>query len=106
MIVYGWNHFKIKSFKPVDLGIPYDGQEDISIEYRQKYFHLFWIPFIGIGKMWGLRKASDSSNLYEIPEELKNVLNQQQLPATPWYSFAGLILIAGIAMWIYIVDKF
>ena len=46
MIIFGWNHFLIRSFMPHELGL---GEETLDpefmVEARQKYFHIFWIPF-------------------------------------------------------------
>ncbi|NML21390.1 hypothetical protein HHL16_10925 [Pseudoflavitalea sp. G-6-1-2] len=90
-IVYGWNHFKIKSFNPSDLRISTTEEQKFTIERRQKYFHLFWIPFFGIGKKWVLRKNGE---LYEMPADFVAHIEQQQVRAgTPWYTFAGPLLI-------------
>lgn len=98
-IVFGWNHFNIKSFTPAQLGI---GKEEdanqISIERRQKYFHLFWIPFFGIGKTWAVRK---NGTLYELPDAYERHINSLNLPIkTPWYTFTGpLLIIIGFAIY-------
>ena len=96
MIVYGWNSFLLHECKPSQLGLSQDFDAVYQIERRQKYFHLFWIPFFGIGKTWVLRKRSDNQ-LYEPNGELLQVLNA--LPyqeKTPWYTFAlPLLLLAG-----------
>jgi hypothetical protein len=98
MIVYGWNHFKIKSFKPHELGIGKENETDLTIERRQKYFHLFWIPFFGIGKMWAIRK---NDKLLQMPEGTEDHLSSLNLRLrTPWYTYAGpLLILAGILIY-------
>lgn len=97
-IVFGWNSFKIKSFSPFELGLSKTIENDFSIELRQSYFHFFWIPFFGIGKKWTIRKGG---KLYEVPAVYKDHIRQQQLPArTPWYTFAGpLLIVAGFIIY-------
>jgi hypothetical protein len=96
-IVFGWNHFKLRSYSLPDLGIP-DTDRNLSIELRQRYFHLFWIPFFAIGQTWAVRK---NGKLYELPAALKSTIRQTQRPArTPWYTFAGpLLILAGCCVY-------
>ena len=101
MIVFGHNNFKIRSISPREIGIPETaGQQKITIEVRQRYFHLFWIPFFPIGKIYGIRKQGDS-NLYEVPPQIKNAVLSKVDVKTPWYSYSIFIiaLIIGSGMW-------
>jgi hypothetical protein len=93
MIVFGWNHFRLKSFSARELNLPDD--ESGSIEVRQKYFHLFWIPFFAIGKKWVIKR---NNKLYELPIEYEAYLDSHAFKVrTPWYAFAGpLLLIFGV----------
>lgn len=103
MIVFGHNSFLLNSCKPSQLGLPSELDKQFIIERRQRYFHLFWIPFFGIGKIWALRKPGDS-NLYQPTAELENALNALPFQdKTPWYTFAlfFLALAAGIVFFIY-----
>lgn len=95
-IVFGWNELKIKEFKPEELGI-YDqnAPPDLTIEARQKYFHLFWIPFFGIGKRWVARRGGD---MYKLSKEARDQIRASGVRVnSPWYTFSGLILI-GLAV--------
>jgi hypothetical protein len=56
VFVWGHNNFCIKSVKPIDLGIIENNYDNITFELRQKYGHLFYIPFIPLGKMWVVNK--------------------------------------------------
>ncbi|SHG56125.1 hypothetical protein SAMN04488109_0832 [Chryseolinea serpens] len=96
MIVFGHNSFLLNACKPSQLGLPPELDKQFTIERRQRYFHLFWIPFFGIGKIWALRKPGDS-NLYKPTTELENVLNALPFQEkTPWYTFAlFFIILAG-----------
>jgi hypothetical protein len=104
-IVIGWNHFKIKSYTPQDLGILDPDIPDFSIELRQRYFHLFWIPAFGIGKTWALRRNGE---LYEVPVSLKERLLKLPKKRSPWYTFTlpllGVLVFAGILISVVIGD--
>jgi hypothetical protein len=107
MIVFGWNSFKIGECKPSSLGMSPEMDQQIALERRQKYFHLFWIPFFGIGKIWVLRKRNDAA-LYEIPAEIRAIL--ESLPVThntPWYTYSLplLVVVGGLLFSVYeVVD--
>lgn len=90
-IVFGWNNFKIKSYTPYELGLTNNQNTDFTIEVRQSYFHLFWIPFFGLGKKWAIRK---NDQLYELPQVYEHAIEAAK-PAvkTPWYTFLGPILL-------------
>ena len=92
MIVFGTNNFSIKTYSLSDLQIA-DDTGRITIELRQKFFHVFWIPFFPIGQIWVMRMAGDSSK-YVVPGEVQmqiTTLGLEQSP--PWYSFIGLIIL-------------
>lgn len=95
-VVFGWNSFKVRSFTLSDIGIMKQAEPGIQFEVRQAYFHLFWIPFFGLGKRYVVRQGG---KLYEMPAEIK-ALAQKSLTGvkTPWYTFVGPILLvaAGI----------
>ncbi|MFN8417165.1 MAG: hypothetical protein U0U66_12615 [Cytophagaceae bacterium] len=96
MIVYGWNTFKLDSKKPSELGLPAEMDGQFTLVRRQKYFHLFWIPFFGIGKQWVIKKPNDK-NFYEPTIELNTYLYKLDLKhKTPWYTYSlPLLLLAG-----------
>lgn len=96
MIVYGWNSFEIYTCRPSEIGLPEDWNNQYIIQRRQKYAHLFWIPFFGIGKIWVL-KGRDG-NMYEPSIDLHRHLNSLPIaPKTPWYTFIGpILLLAGL----------
>jgi hypothetical protein len=106
MIVYGYNNFLIKSYTPEELGIFREqGSPEIKLEVRQKYAHLFWIPFFPIGKIWVVKKGG-LDTLYEMPVEIKNsILARYGTPGTPWYSFALFIIGLTIGLFYLIGDK-
>ncbi|WP_157446834.1 hypothetical protein [Cytophaga aurantiaca] len=64
---------------------------DTIIERRQKYFHLFWIPFFPIGQVWVIKK-NGSSDFYEPSSKMNKHLNALDLKYnTPWYTFTLLL---------------
>ena len=103
-IVFGWNHFRIKTFDPVEFGLSQQADPNLKIEVRQHYFHLFWIPFFSLGKKWAIRKNNE---LYEMPGVLKSTIKSRDdmKVRTPWYTFAGPLLIAIITCGFMINEK-
>ncbi|WP_276480177.1 hypothetical protein [Paraflavitalea pollutisoli] len=103
-IIFGWNHFKIKTIDPFAVGLSQQAQPGYQIEIRQRYFHLFWIPCFSLGKKWALRK---DGQLYEMPEPYKFVLQERKDLAakTPWYTYAGPLLAASICLYFYVNGK-
>ena len=90
-IVFGWNSFKVRSFTLAEVGVIKEAEPGLQFEVRQAYFHLFWIPMFGLGKRWVVRKGG---KMYEMPGDIK-ALAQRSLTGvrTPWYTFAGPILL-------------
>lgn len=103
-IVFGWNHFKIKSIDPYAAGLSQNVQPGYRIEVRQRYFHLFWIPCFSLGKKWALRK---DNQLYEMPEQYMQVLrSRSDLKAkTPFYTYAGPLIAAFVGICYMISEK-
>lgn len=97
-IVFGWNNFHIKTYTPKELNLTTADTTEFKVEVRQSYFHLFWIPFFGLGKKWAIRK---DGKLYELPSAMMEAIRRQNIPVkTPWYTFAGpLLIIVGLAVW-------
>ena len=101
-LVFGWNNFHIKSYKPSELGLPVELDEQLTIERRQKYFHLMFIPTFSLGQTWSVRKRGDSA-LYEVPAQMLVFLEAQNIQhKTPWYTFALPILaVAGGVLFLF-----
>lgn len=92
-IAFGWYTFKIKSYNPKDLGIEYKEKDNVTFEVRQRCFHLFFIPFFGMGKVFALRKEG---KLYDLPDEYISLITKQRKHTTPFYTFSlPILLIAG-----------
>jgi hypothetical protein len=103
MIIFGYRYFKIKSFTPGELGLPDSLVEPYTIERRQRYFHLFFIPFLAIGKIWGIRKQDDK--VYKVPEQIELYLKNKKIKfSTPWYSYLGPIVILVYVLIVLIED--
>lgn len=82
-MIYGWYSFLIKCYTPAELNIIGENLEGITFEVRQKIFHLFWIPFFSIGKIYALRKNGE---LYNLTEDYVTLLKSYSDAKTPWYS--------------------
>ena len=102
MIVYGWNSYLLKTVSLVELGIISNEQVDTKIEYRQKYFHLFFIPFFPIGRIWAVRQAG---KLYDVNPDIKDRLQQIDTSTKhKIWAWSGLLLILG-ALLIYNISN-
>ena len=97
-ILFGWNSYLLKSIAPIELGLSANDLPNTRIEYRQRYFHLFFIPLFPIGRIWTVRKEG---KLYEPSEQLELALAQVQLGRLPGvWAWSGILL--GLAAWIFI----
>ena len=100
MILYGWNNYRLTTVQPQELGI--QNNADLSIEYRQKYFHLFFIPVFPLGKFWAIKQGG---KLYEPNAQLKERLVAMQQPVKNGiWAWTGLLL-AAAAMFIYNITE-
>ncbi|BDD09452.1 hypothetical protein FUAX_18840 [Fulvitalea axinellae] len=94
-IIFGTRSVKIKSYDAGELEMSELG--NAKVEYRQKYFHLYFIPFFPTSKFVALRKQD--GELYEIPRPIRHEILKKikKEPSTPWISFLGpiLLLLAG-----------
>ncbi|KFF04284.1 hypothetical protein [Flavobacterium reichenbachii] len=91
-IFFGHKDFKIKEFAPHELGFAPDPGINFNIEVRQKYFHIYWIPFFGTGKVWAMRRNGE---LYELPLEYHYQIRAKKIKVrSPWYTYTWPILIA------------
>jgi hypothetical protein len=99
-IVFGHRNFKIREIHPQELGLI--DNTDFNIEIRQKYFHLYWIPFFGLGKIWAIRKNGE---LYELPIEYIHEIKRRNIKVrSPWYTYTLPILIC-MGFLIYAVNE-
>jgi hypothetical protein len=102
MIVYGWNSYLLKSVSLVELGIITNDTPDTNIEYRQKYFHLFFIPFFPIGRIWVVRQGG---KMYDVAPEIKDRLNHVETATKhKIWAWSGLLLALG-ALLIYNISN-
>lgn len=104
-VIFGWYSFKVKSYNAKDLELEEEKWKNSDFEIRQKVFHLFWLPFFSLGKVYALRK---NGNLYDLPELIQSRLKAKKVK-TPWYSFflpialiTGLI---GFGLFIYVAES-
>jgi hypothetical protein len=95
-IVFGLGSLKLKSFTPEELKIQDLVPANSSIELRNKYFHLFWIPLFPVRKVWVINLAGKHYSVSE--EAAKAIETKKHLKRTPFYLFSGLILLIGAAV--------
>ncbi len=75
-MIFGWNSYLLKAFILGNFGVTDPAISSIPIEYRQRYFHLMFIPCIPLGKFWAIRR---DGKLYEPANDLLQVLNAQRV---------------------------
>jgi hypothetical protein len=93
MILYGWNNYLLKSVQLQELGIMNAPDPGTRIEYRQKYFHLFFIPVFPLGKFWAVRQGG---KLYEPAAQLHQALESVKVNTKNWiWSWTGILLVLG-----------
>lgn len=97
-IIFGTNSYRLKSVSPMEISAQFAAQSDLKIEYRQRYFHLFFIPFFPIGKVWSVRQGG---KLYHASDELKLALQdvQPEKKHLLWAWSGPLLLIAGLLIY-------
>lgn len=89
-IVFGQRNFKIREFSSHELGFTNEQHNNFNIEIRQNYFHIYWIPFFGTGKIWAIKK---DGQLYELPAHYIYEIKKRQKIRSPWYTYTLPILI-------------
>jgi hypothetical protein len=90
MILFGRNHFLVKKVKPEEIGMFDAEHRSMHFELRQKYFHLYYIPFFPLGQEWFLRQNHE---LYHTTSAVENKLKNRFPSIVDWKSFALPILI-------------
>jgi hypothetical protein len=103
MILFGWNNYRLTSVQPHELGVQASANADMSIEYRQKYFHLFFIPVFPLGKFWAVRQAGQ---LYEPSAQLRERLESMQLRSKNGiWAWTGILLAVAVSFFYNISSK-
>lgn len=92
-IVWGHNNYRLTKVQPHEVGLFDESYKNITFELRQKYGHLFWIPFFPIGRIWAVTKGD--GKLYVCPAELEPALEQvrKRKPWTAIWAWSGFLAI-------------
>lgn len=109
MIIFGTRRVLLKQSAADNLICPHcENKGTTSFGVYSKHFHLFWIPFIPIGKR-GIsgcshcKKADYVEDMgSEAKEEYKYLKDQT---TTPFWQFSGLILFVFLITWGYYTSK-
>ncbi len=90
MIVYGWNNYCLKTVTSKEVNISEDDTLNAKIQYRIKYFHVFWIPVFPLGTYWTLNM---NGKQMELTQEMKAALNTADKSNLRWiFSWSGILL--------------
>ena len=102
MIIYGWNTVNFKTSEPKDLRChSCNAYGQVTINKYVKYWHLYWIPMFPYGIINELECHSCGSVLQygSMSEELQRHYLEHKSAKPPFWSFAGLALIAGLIIY-------
>lgn len=92
LIRFGTNGFTVSKHTPEEIGMQQDTSKPFTVEVRASYFHILYLPFFATGKECVL--LFPDGNRYHVPDAYKAAaVSLASKGKTPWYSFAGLILI-------------
>lgn len=105
-IAFGSYSFKLKSYSSIDLGLNESEWKNSEFEVRQNVFHLFWIPFFSLGKIYVIKKQGEK---YDLPEHIIQKIRNKGKIRTPWYSFLLpimlLVIPAFVGIYIYFAES-
>ncbi len=83
-------------------------QGSLTFTIYSRHFHVFWIPFIPLGRK-GVYQCSHcklAKYIYEMEPEAKQVFEDQKTRTRiPLWQFSGLILLAFLIAWFYLAVK-
>lgn len=99
-IIFGWREFIIEKYTSTEIGIDEAVLPKTQIRLAQEYFHLFFIPFFGTDKTWYYN--SNGKWLVLKPEHVVQILPTYNNKFTPWYQYAGILLLLLIGFGYYI----
>lgn len=108
MIVYGTRAKVLATEQVVDACPNCNSRNTVHISVLQKWAHIFWIPIFPIGKT-GVSQCTNCKQvlkLKEMPAGLRlSYDNIKAQTKTPVWTFAGLVLIAALAIFLTIDSK-
>lgn len=99
MLIFGIRSFLLHRFQLAELNINPEDLPGCTIEWRQRYLHLFWIPFIGVGRFWSLRMPD--GELYDPSDDLATHLDQLNIEKKRNRLMANLLLLVAVALFLF-----
>jgi hypothetical protein len=104
LIVFGIRHVTLQRHKAHEFGFNDPSWSNTEIEAAQRYFHLLYIPFFPLDKIYGIRGTD--RQLYKVTPQVETQIRSYKLNyRTPWYTFSGLILLLGALMIFSIMER-
>ena len=104
-IVFGHSHFRIKKVQPHEVGLFDKEFDNVTFDLQQKYGHLYWIPFIPLGKIWTVNKGDGKK--YVCHPEIEQMLNQNpgRSGKTSIFAWSGFLAIGLVLLFISLAEK-
>ena len=101
MLLFGTNDVRITSYTPFELGISNNQNSGFSIEIRQNYLHILYLPILPIGKTWHIRKGAQ---LTKMPEPYKRQIDRKKATAyTPLHTCTGALFVVAALLAYYVI---
>ncbi len=79
----------LREYNATELGLR-DVDDGATVELRQNYFHIWFLPFFPLRKFWILREKGQWYPLSA--EEVQTVEQRAEIPSTPWQMWAGIVI--------------
>jgi hypothetical protein len=104
-IVFGHSHFRIKKVQPHEVGLFDKEFNNVTFDLQQKYGHLYWIPFIPLGKIWTVNKGDGKK--YVCHPEIEQMLDQNpgRGGKTSIFAWSGFLAIGLVLIFISLAEK-
>lgn len=96
-LVYGTDSICIKKYKDHNFCCRNCKVFDLDIKVYQRYFHILFIPYFPLGRK---TVTGNCSNCGKSINEIEMLQEFGKKTKTPFYIFSGLILIAGLILFL------
>jgi hypothetical protein len=105
LVHFGTGSYTLKSYTPLELGLPLNYTQDAEFNIKQKYFEIYWIPIFAIGMAYTVRHKGGTVD-YVVSLEIEETMRQLSYPKwKKMLAFAAPLLALLIALTISIASE-
>lgn len=94
-ILWGIQFFGPKTFTPAELDLEETIKENAKVMVRQRYFHIFFIPFFGMGQQWLIQ---EKDKVYEpslsVQRKIDRIARVKGLTSPNPFAYSGSFVAA------------